>query len=65
MSLAALPTKLLLDEISRRLECATKKERRTIFIGQRNRTKCNLPLPNSEYFNQVLRVAEKEHNLQF
>nr|CCA21663.1 adenylate kinase putative [Albugo laibachii Nc14] len=33
MSLAALPTKLLLDEISRRLECATKKERRTIFIG--------------------------------
>ncbi|OQR82911.1 adenylate kinase [Achlya hypogyna] len=32
-SLAAVPTKSLLAELEKRMECATKKERRTIFIG--------------------------------
>ncbi|KDO21737.1 adenylate kinase B [Saprolegnia parasitica CBS 223.65] len=32
-SLAAVPTKSLLAEIEKRMECASKKERRTIFIG--------------------------------
>ncbi|TMW69510.1 hypothetical protein Poli38472_001666 [Pythium oligandrum] len=32
-SLAAVPTNLLLAELQKRIECATKKERRTIFIG--------------------------------
>ncbi|RHY08421.1 hypothetical protein DYB37_005522 [Aphanomyces astaci] len=33
MSLAAIPTKALLAELETRLECAGKKERRTVFIG--------------------------------
>ncbi|CAK4373973.1 unnamed protein product [Aphanomyces euteiches] len=33
MSLAAIPTKALLAELEKRMECAGKKERRTIFIG--------------------------------
>ncbi|OQS05730.1 adenylate kinase [Thraustotheca clavata] len=32
-SLAAVPTKSLLEELEKRMECAAKKERRTIFIG--------------------------------
>lgn len=32
-TLAGVPTQSLLDEIQRRLYCAEKKERRTIFIG--------------------------------
>ncbi|GAB9474787.1 adenylate kinase [Globisporangium polare] len=32
-SLAAVPTNALLSEIQKRIECAAKKERRTIFIG--------------------------------
>ncbi|KAF1336398.1 adenylate kinase, partial [Globisporangium splendens] len=32
-SLAAVPTSALLSEIQKRIECASKKERRTIFIG--------------------------------
>ncbi|KUF96882.1 Endopolygalacturonase 5 [Phytophthora nicotianae] len=33
MSLAAVPTASLLSELQKRIECANKKERRTIFIG--------------------------------
>ncbi|KAF4031634.1 adenylate kinase [Phytophthora infestans] len=33
MSLAAVPTTSLLSELQKRIECANKKERRTIFIG--------------------------------
>lgn len=33
MSLAAVPTTSLLSELRKRIECAGKKERRTIFIG--------------------------------
>ncbi|KAF0716429.1 Aste57867_2853 [Aphanomyces stellatus] len=33
MSLAGIPTKTLLAELEKRMECANKKERRTIFIG--------------------------------
>jgi adenylate kinase len=32
-SLAAVPTNSLLEELQKRIECASKKERRTIFIG--------------------------------
>lgn len=32
-SLAAVPTNSLLEELQKRIECAAKKERRTIFIG--------------------------------
>jgi hypothetical protein len=35
MSLAAIPTASLLSELQKRIECANKKERRTIFIGTR------------------------------
>ncbi|KAG6580284.1 adenylate kinase [Phytophthora cinnamomi] len=33
MTLAAVPTASLLAELQKRIECASKKERRTIFIG--------------------------------
>jgi hypothetical protein len=32
-SLAGIPTNQLLSELQKRIECASKKERRTIFIG--------------------------------
>lgn len=34
-SLAAVPTNSLLAELQKRIDCAAKKERRTIFIGAR------------------------------
>ena len=33
IALQSIPTNALLSEIQRRVDCAEKKERRTIFIG--------------------------------
>ncbi|GLE04287.1 hypothetical protein PINS_up013202 [Pythium insidiosum] len=66
-SLAAVPTNLLLAELQKRVECAGKKERRTIFIGPPGCGKgTQSPLVKDEYClchlatGDMLRAAVRE-----